>query len=692
MFKIRQRKLHKNLLLLFLLTFLFFVFYNKIKAEKPDKIDTLIIMQNLDSARYYCNINQKKAKLYIENVRTLSLKAHHIKGIAYYFRIKGLIDYYEVNYSAALDNSLNALKIFQTINDKKGEGAVCNFIGLIYSDQKYYKTAREYYNLGLQIRLSINDTNGIAASYNNIGVFYKDINKPDSALFYYQKSLQIIQQTNDVESQSMYLENIGRIYIDDNKPDSAILYFNKSLEIRLKYNDLQGLANIYTSIGNYYLLKKNCKSAIVSYKKGLYYSEMIGIKYEIESALAGLSKAYALCGNYLEAYYSQVRYKNIYDSARRDEVSKRINQIELEKGFEKERELSKLLQEKSEMEHKSKLKSQQTFRNYILIALFGTIILAFIIWQSYKRKKKDNIILNTQKKEILKYLSDIKQQNEEIKAQSDEIEAQNFNLSEAYSIIEKKNKNITDSIKYAQRIQSAILPPFELIASLIPDSFILYKPKAIVSGDFYWLDWHDHYIYIAAVDCTGHGVPGALMSIVGYNLLNQALNEMKLNETSEIVDYLSNNVAKTLRQSEQENSMRDGMDIVLCRIDKLSKKMQITAVLNPLYVIRDGELSEFKGEKWSIGKSFTEVFSGYGKQEIDLQTNDTIYLFSDGFNDQFSANSGKKFTSKKFKQKLIEIAPLPMPDQKIALEREFNNWKGNSEQIDDVMVIGIRIS
>jgi len=654
-------------------------------------IDTLYIKQLIDSAFFYSNINQQKANTYIEQVRWLSMELKYPKGMAYYYRVKGLINYFQVNYISALDNSLTALKCFQYIGDKKGEAIACNFIGLIYSDQKYFSRAMEYYRKGLEIRKAINDTNGIAASYNNIGVYFKEINILDSALFFYRKAKSIIENTNDNESLSLYLENIGRVFIEKNLPDSAIGYFNQSLQLRLKANDLHGLANIYTSIGNYHLAKNNCFTAIDFYKQGMKYSKIINILYEIESAAAGLYRAYARCGNYQEAFRYHVLYKNIYDSARLDQISKRISQIEMESAFDKERELEKIKEINKEIKHNILIRRQEIVRNYILIALFVVILFTALIWKSYKRKRNDNIILQQQKNEITAYLKEIEQQNEEITSQRDEIESKNKNLTEAYMLIEKKNKNITDSIKYAQKLQYAILPPAELINRLIPDSFIIYMPKSIVSGDFYWLDYKNGFTYIAAVDCTGHGVPGALMSMIGYNLLNQALNELNLFNTHEIVNKLNVQVQRTLRQSDNDGSMNDGMDMVLCRIDMNNMIMQYTAVLNSFFLIRNSELLEMKGEKWPIGKAFNTKFETYTSHELSLEKGDIIYLFSDGYQDQYNHKSDKKFMITRFKSMLLEISSKPLPEQKEHIQQTFTNWKGKSDQIDDVLVMGIKI-
>lgn len=258
-------------------------------------------------------------------------------------------------------------------------------------------------------------------------------------------------------------------------------------------------------------------------------------------------------------------------------------------------------------------------------------------------------------------------------------------------IIEEKNKHITDSILYAKRIQQAILPSDNFIKESLPDSFVIYKPKDIVSGDFYWVEKKENKILFAVVDCTGHGVPGAFMSIVGYNGLNQAVNEYGMSTPSDILNRLNQSVSETLHQKNTESAIRDGMDIALCSIDFKNKKLEFAGAFNPVYLIRGKELIEIKADKQPIGAFVGEIYCSFTNHVIDLKKGDQIYISSDGYADQFGGDNGKKFMRKNFKDLLLKNKSKSIEQQGEILDETFEAWRGKLEQVDDICVIGIKI-
>lgn len=251
--------------------------------------------------------------------------------------------------------------------------------------------------------------------------------------------------------------------------------------------------------------------------------------------------------------------------------------------------------------------------------------------------------------------------------------------------------DLHDSINYAKRIQDALLPRRSHYDKILPQSFVFLSPKDIVSGDFHWLDVKDHAVYIAAADCTGHGVPGALMSVVGFNLLDQALHEAKLIEPSKILSHLDHGVNKLLRQSDRDSEVKDGMDIAVCRIDFEQMELQYAGAFNPLYWIRNGDLFQFKADKDPIGSNENNVADHYTNHKIKIEKNDMIYIFSDGFADQFGGPFGKKFKYAPFRELLLSVHQLPLEMQHEKIKEAFFGWKKEYEQVDDVLVIGIRI-
>ncbi len=262
----------------------------------------------------------------------------------------------------------------------------------------------------------------------------------------------------------------------------------------------------------------------------------------------------------------------------------------------------------------------------------------------------------------------------------------------AYEIIEQKNKNITDSILYAKEIQQAFFPSEEMVQIFYPDSFILYLTKDIVSGDFPWISSRNRKDYVAAVDCTGHGVPGALMSILGNALLNQAIHEHKVEKPAEILEDIYKEI-ENIGKATENKKFDAGMDIALCCIDYPNKKLQFSGAFRPLLVIRDQEIIEIKGDlkKICFDPLHHEMLSNFTNHEMEIQKGDTIYLFSDGYVDQMGGAKRKKFLTTRFRKLLISIQNEPLDEQKKILMKRFNEWKGNLTQIDDVLVIGIKI-
>ncbi|MBL0049810.1 MAG: SpoIIE family protein phosphatase [Bacteroidetes bacterium] len=316
----------------------------------------------------------------------------------------------------------------------------------------------------------------------------------------------------------------------------------------------------------------------------------------------------------------------------------------------------------------------RTIWAYLAYLLLFAGFVYLVVQVSVRRLKTAKLVLENTVKERT---SEIVKQSEEIQKQKD--------------IVEIKNKDITDSINYAKRIQDTILPPDNEIKRLLPESFILFLPKDILSGDFYWVDEIDDTVLVAAVDCTGHGVPGALMSIVGNNILSQSINEHRLSKPSAILDELNKGVTNTLRQKNEESKVKDGMDIVLLSLDKKTNKVAWAGANNPIYHIRNGELTETKGNKFPIGIFIGEELKHFDNHEMEVQKGDTIYLFTDGYADQFGGPKGKKFKYNQFKITLIQLQHLPMEEQRMKLLNTIRSWQGENEQVDDILVIGIKI-
>jgi len=275
------------------------------------------------------------------------------------------------------------------------------------------------------------------------------------------------------------------------------------------------------------------------------------------------------------------------------------------------------------------------------------------------------------------------ERTEEVVRQKQEIESKNEELEILY-------KQVTDSIHYAKRIQDAILPSNSTVRKLLPDSFILFKPKDIVSGDFYWIEKKGSLVYFAAVDCTGHGVPGAFMSLVGYNILKDILNNSDVTRPADILDSLREGIMNTLKADESGKQAKDGMDMTLCAINYDTLELQYAAAFNPMCLVRNGELILYQANKFPIGSYIGDKVN-FDNHTIQLVPGDQIFIFSDGYADQFGGPNGKKFMVGNFRKLLAQIAPLASPEQRDKLDQTLLNWQGGQEQVDDVLVIGVKV-
>ncbi|MCB2194265.1 MAG: SpoIIE family protein phosphatase [Bacteroidetes bacterium] len=377
---------------------------------------------------------------------------------------------------------------------------------------------------------------------------------------------------------------------------------------------------------------------------------------------------------------------------------------------EKQEEITRIkqaekLRELELAKSKSELNQRTTLLVFALVGVAFVLVLLIISTRAFVIKQKANKKLAKQKNEILEINEDLKQANEEISSQRDEIEAQRDMVMKQKEEIVYINEELTDSIHYAKYIQNAILPQDEYIKKLFPESFILFKPKNIVSGDFYWLTELEGRTIIAAADCTGHGVPGAFMSMLGVSFLNDIINKEYITHPGVILRRLRKEVINALQQKGEYGEQRDGMDIALCSIDFENLSLQFSGANNPLYIIRSNEhepvnnakvlegskvnLYEIKGDKMPV--AFHERMEKYEMYEINLYKGDCLYMFSDGFADQFGGEHGKKFKYRPFKDLLLKNHDSSMSEQYQILDKSLKVWQGNYDQVDDILVIGVRV-
>ncbi|HCC72000.1 MAG TPA: hypothetical protein DEQ09_12750 [Bacteroidales bacterium] len=368
----------------------------------------------------------------------------------------------------------------------------------------------------------------------------------------------------------------------------------------------------------------------------------------------------------IEEQQAEVNAQKDTLAMQRDDIDRQLSQID--------EQLSLINQQEERI--KIQLESIEKQKIMLYAAIFVLLLLSFLayyIYRGYRIKREANIKLEEKNRTILTQKDEIEKQRDIAESQRDQI---------AY-----QKKHITDSIMYAKRIQTALLPSLELFSDEI-EHFVLYKPLDIVSGDFYWVNKKDHLQIIIAADCTGHGVPGAFMSMLGVTMLNEIINGRGITRPDEILNLLRDEIIFSLKQSIDQDRVKDGMDMTIVVIDFKKNKLQFAGANNPLCIVRNRELLMFKANKMPVAIHYN--MKPFDMQETDLIKGDCVYMFSDGYGDQFGGPKGKKFLVKNLKEKFVELSPFPMLEQGEKLSQIFEDWKGDTPQIDDVTVIGIR--
>lgn len=612
----------------------------------------------------------------------------------------GVIHNKKGNFSQSIAFHLRSLKIREKNKNKQGISESCNNLGAVFQQENQLHKAIEYYKQSLEIEQSMGNKQNLSSIFNNIGVIYKELKQPNEALNYFNSSLKLKKELGDIKGEALTISNIGNVYGDLQQFETAISLLNQSLEIRQKINDVQGIAITLDNISRFYNQLREFEKAIEFANQSLNISFEYGLKNERKDVLKTLSEIYEKKGNYQYAnsYYKQ--YNQLKDSLFNEESSRQI--AEMQTKYETDKKQNEIEIQKGQIETKDAENKQQQ----LLILLIAAIALAAAftstaVYRSLRVTKKQKGIIEKQKNIVDEQRKNVEIKNKEITLQKKKVEI-------AHEQISHKNKEITDSINYAQRIQKAMLPSARLIKEYLPNSFILYKPKDIVAGDFYWMhtspspthnaaesaeekvfpfgeDSGGATVFIAAADCTGHGVPGAMVSVVCHNALNRTVKEFGITTPARILEKTRELVIEQFNKSDEE--VNDGMDISLCTLNTKTNELNWAGANNPLWIIRNNELTEYKPNKQPIGKYIEN--KPFTNHTLQLQKDDSIYIFTDGYADQFGGEKGKKFKASAMRELLLSIQENTMEEQQEIINKKFEDWKGSIEQVDDVCVIGI---
>lgn len=656
-------------------------------------------------AAYYYYAGKYDAALDLYNLSLENYKnAKNKKGIAISFRNIGNIYVQFGNWEIALKNYFSSLKIREEIGDSSGIAIMFNAIGQLYQTiNQNIDSSIVYYKRALNVFIKLNDNSNIATTLLNLGNIYNDLYTNskdsiylDSSLFYAFKALLFATTANDLRIEGVCYELIGQNKLENKQFDSAYFYFQKSLEIRNKTNNVFGIVSSLYRIGIYYFKIKNFSKSETYLQQSLKIASEQSIKALKKDILRSLSELYHTTKQFEKAYSTYIDYVNLKDSLENDKNTKQITQLSMQYEFDKQQKLKELEQQKKDAIKEAIIKRQKQINVLAFAALALAIITLFVIYRSYRQKKKTNKILEEKNEKILQQNEELNQKNEEISAQRDEIEDKKIEL-------EQINKEITESINYAQRIQSAMLN-ITFFKQSFQNFFILFRPRNIVSGDFFWGAKVNQKLVIVAADCTGHGVPGAFMSMLGISFLNQIVEQqLRFKEdfrASEILNRLRELIIQTLGSSstsneirDEEEQLQDGMDMSLIVIDKERKYINFAGAYNSIYLVRDKEISIIQADRMPVGYHFAKLNNLFTDKFQDIVFGDKIYMFSDGYADQMGGPDGRKISQAIFREQIMQNSKLPFDDQKFMLEQFVDEWMqvSDNKQTDDILVLGIEI-
>ncbi len=582
------------------------------------------------------------------------------KGEATSYNAIGAINFELGNYPEALRNHFLSLKIKEKLNDKRGIANSYNNIGNVYNAQANYQEAIKNYVLSLKIREEIEDKKGLADSYNNIGNVYGTIGNYTEALKNDLACLKIQEELGFKKGMAHVFNNIGDIYYYKGNYSEALKNYIASMKLKDEKTDKAGVALSKNNIGIIYTKQKKFKEAeecLISAKDLLI---EVGHKEYLKGVYNALTDLDSARGDFKGAYKNHKLYILYRDSLDNEETRKKTIQSQMTYDFEKKEAITKAEQDKKDAVTSADKKKQQLLLWFLIALAIAIGFIAIVIFRGLQQSKRAKKVIELQR--------------DKISEQKETVEHQKI-------LVEEHQKEIVDSITYAKRIQYTLLANNELLKNNLPEHFIFFKPKDIVSGDFYWASKRDNKFYIAACDSTGHGVPGAFMSLLNISFLNEAVNEKNIFKPNEILDHVRR------RLIENMDGGQDGMDAILICIDGI--KLTYAAANNSPAIIKNGNLISLDADKMPVGKG--ENVAPFTLRTIDVVNGDSLYLYTDGYADQFGGPKGKKFKYKQLDDLLISISNLPAKEQSKILNQRFEDWKGNLEQIDDMLVIGIRI-
>jgi len=590
-------------------------------------------------------------------------KINDARGISLAYNGLGILEKNRNNFIKSLEYYYKAIEPLDKEKDKGRYATIYMNIGIVYRNLKNPKRALDYYKSCDSVYQILKDTAGIIKNNVNTCTALKEFGKFEEAKILGLHTQKIIELNGSKNSGAFNLyEIIAGIYFHEKNYPKAEQYYLKRFEFEAEMGNQSVLASMYESLallykqwGKEFLADKYYKLAVQNLSKNRDTKTRLALlNLKIDFLKSG--------GNFKEALELHEEKYKLNDSIFSMDLTEKISKMENDISNQQQKKDLELLQ-KNQAIKDLEIKRQRFFNYGLVIVVLLIVVFVFFILRSLRVNKLINSELNIKNKKV---------------------EEQN-------SIIEEKNKDIIDSINYAQRLQQILLPAEEEFKQALPASFLYFEPKDIVSGDFYFIERTEEFAFVSVVDCTGHGVPGAIMSMVANNLLNKVVREKKLTKPAEILQELNHELYYSLKQNVSQKTASDGMDMAICVFYPAKMELHFGAANTSIYIVRDKKLIELKPDKMGLGKMAFENNFKFTQQIFKVEKNDMIYMGTDGYADQFGGERGKKMMKKNMQKLFIDIAELPTEKQFSVVKDNFTGWKGNLGQVDDVTVLGFRI-
>ncbi len=591
------------------------------------------------------------------------------------------------NKQAEVDKCKKMVADFQSQNNKNQIGNYLVKIAYIYWEAQQNQQAIDYFSKALEVNKSNGNKNGVRSICNYIGMIHSDMQQWDNAIKYFDESFRVSKEMKIKENIVSSLSNLAMAYQNKGDYKDAIKCSEQALTLGQELNNMKVVRKSYGVLAE-------CNEKLGNADKAKNFYELYSVfdrkikddemrEVQLKSQIAVATAESEKKAKQLELNLKNLQLKEVNDSLSEVEKISRQRQMEIEL-LSKEKMLKE--QQMQMQQKESQLRTERYIRFSLIFVFIIVLIFSIVVLKQYRAKKKAYVELEEKNIQIA-------HQNDLLERKKEELEARNKKIAEQNTLLERKNQQITDSITYASRIQKAILPSSRAIKANFPESFIFYQPRDIVSGDFYWFTMKDNMIFIAAVDCTGHSVPGAFMSMIGNTLLNEIINEKQIYDPAVVLQKLNMGIIYNLKEQTNEPA-DDGMDITLCCFDFSTKEIKLACANHSVYVFNDGEYEIIEGDFFSIGEKIraSEESLRFTTHTLPMKEGTTLYMFTDGYSDQFGGPKKSKFLSKQFKKLLYDNQHLNMKQQYDLVYHTFEKWKGDVKQTDDILVIGIRLT